>query len=385
MLATTPTLELLDRLVSFDSPSRNSNLGLIEIIRLYLAEHGVPCELVYDDSGTKANLYATLGPQDRAGIALLGHTDVVPVDGQTWSSDPFRLHCSDGRYYGRGTCDMKGFIAAVLGFVPRWMNTTLNTPLHLCFTYDEEVGCLGVRRLLGELKHRAVRPRLAIVGEPTEMRVITAHKGKPSRRCHVHGHACHSSLAPQGVNAVQYAAHLIVLLDRLAAEKVEQGPFDHDFDVPFSTVHTGVVSGGTALNIVPADCSFDFEIRNLPGDDPEPLLDILERRAEELRQIMRRISPEADIQFEPLSAFAALDMAPGAEVVTLAKGLVGANGHGKVAFGTEAGLMAEAGIPAVVCGPGSIAQAHKPDEFVSADQLALCERFLDRLTERAAA
>lgn len=378
--------EMIERLIAFDTTSRNSNLELIHFVRDYLAALGVESELVPDPSGTKASLYATLGPAEVPGIALSGHTDVVPIDGQDWSSDPWRVSERDGRLYGRGTCDMKSFVAVCLAFAPRFLESARSLPVHFCFSYDEEVGCIGVRPLLARLAARPVKPRLAIIGEPTSMKVVNAHKGKLSHRCRVQGFECHSSLAPQGVNAVEYAARLITHLSDMAQRKAAEGPFDPAYDVPYTTVHTGTVQGGTALNIVPKDCSFDFEFRHLPADDPRALMAEVVAYAEtELLPRMRGVSPQAAIAFEELSAFAGLDTPDDHEAVALAKALTGANATTKVAFGTEAGLIAQAGIPAVVCGPGSIEQAHKPDEFVALEQIALCEAFMERLCGRLAA
>jgi acetylornithine deacetylase len=373
---------MLERLIAFDTTSRNSNLELIRDVEQYLADLGIDCELTYDDGGGKANLFATLGPANKPGIALSGHTDVVPVDGQDWSSDPFDAVQRDGKLYGRGSCDMKGFLAACLAYAPKLLAARPKTPVHLCFSYDEEVGCLGVRKLLADLAQRPVKPSMVIVGEPTEMRVVNAHKGKLSMRATVRGLSCHSSLAPQGVNAVEAAARLTVFLSDLARRKAQEGPFDEAFDVPHTTVHAGVIDGGTALNIVPSECRLAFEFRNLPQDDPRDLLaEAVDFVRREVEPAMQAIDPATGFTFEELSAFPALDTEPDAAVVTLAKALARANDTGKVAFGTEAGLFAADGIPAVVCGPGSIEQAHKPDEFIALDQLAQCERFLDRLLD----
>jgi acetylornithine deacetylase len=378
------SLEMIRKLVSFDTTSRNSNLEIIDFIRDYLASHGVEARLVPDEAGKKANLYATLGPQDKPGIALSGHTDVVPIDGQEWSSDPWRIVERDGKLYGRGTCDMKGFIAIVLAMVPDFLAQPLATPIHLLFSYDEEVGCVGVRRLIELLKGLPVRPASVIVGEPTDMKVIVAHKGKKSVRCHVRGFECHSSLAPHGVNAIEYAAELIAYLNRMGRRLAADGPFDPSYDVAHSTVHTGVIQGGTALNIVPKDCHFDFEFRHLVGVDPEALFAELKAFAEkELLPAMRKVAPDTGVSWEDLSSFPGLDMPEEADLVVLAKSLAGANAVQKVAFGTEAGLFQQGGMPTIICGPGSIEQAHKPNEFVSLEQLALCEAFLGRLLKRA--
>lgn len=377
--------EMIERLIAFDTTSRNSNLELIDFVRDYLRGLGVESELVHDPSGTKANLYATLGPADRGGIALSGHTDVVPVDGQAWTRDPWKVVEQDGKLYGRGTCDMKAFIAICLAYAPRFLEQAKALPVHFCFTYDEEVGCLGVRPLLEHLASKPVRPRMAIIGEPTSMQVVNAHKGKLSMAARFHGLECHSSLAPHGVNAIEYAARLIVMLSDLGRRKAKEGPFDRAYDVPYSTAHTGTIEGGTALNIVPKDCHFEFEFRYLPTEDPRGLLqEVVDYAHQELLPQMREVFPEAGIDFEETSTFSGLNIPEDHEVVQLAKALTGANSTTKVAFGTEAGLISEAGIPAVVCGPGDIEQAHKPDEFIALDQIAQCEAFMDRLCEKIA-
>jgi len=378
------TRELMEQLVAFDTTSRDSNLDLVHFVRDYLSGHGVDSTIIRDADEPKANLYATIGPQDRPGIMLSGHTDVVPVDGQEWNSDPFRMVERNGRLYGRGTCDMKGFIALVLANIPEFLRRGLDTPIHLALSYDEEVGCLGVRHLIDLVNTLPVRPRMAIIGEPTEMQVIVAHKGKTDVNVHVRGFECHSALAPSGVNAVDYAAELIGHISRMARRVAEEGPFDDEFDVPHSTLHTGVIQGGTALNIVPKDCRFEFEIRNLPQQDPQPLLDEIYRfAADELEPRMRAVHPDTGISFDQGVQYPGLDMRPDDEAVTLVKALAGQNSHAKVAFGTEGGLFQQdAQIPCVICGPGSIAQAHKPDEYLSLEQLDAGQAFLGRLADR---
>jgi acetylornithine deacetylase len=341
---------------------------------------------VHDADGRKANLYATLGPPDRPGIALSGHTDVVPVDGQEWSSDPWRVTRRDGRLVGRGACDMKGFLGIVLACVPEFLRRGLHTPIHLAFSYDEEIGCVGVRRLLDVLRDMPVKPRACIIGEPTGMKVTVGHKGKKSVRCRVRGVEAHSSLAPRAVNAVEMAAEVIVHLRGMARRFAREGPFDDGYDVAHTTAHTGVIHGGTALNIVPRDCHFDFEFRYLPGEDVEAMFAEIRDHAERtLQPAMREISAEAGFAWEELSWFPGLATPVDSEIVELAKALSGSNSTIKVAFGTEAGLFDEFGIPTIVCGPGSIEQAHKPDEWVSLEQLALCETFMRRLMERVCA
>ena len=377
---------MIRRLVAYPTVSRDSNLALIDYVADYLSGHGIAVQLTYDDDRRKANLYATLGPQDRPGICLSGHTDVVPVDGQDWQSDPFETVERGGRLYGRGTCDMKGFLAVALAMVPEFLARDLKTPIHLALSYDEEVGCIGVRRLIDALDRMAVRPAMCIVGEPTGMKPVIGHKGKLSMRCRVRGLECHSSLAHTGVNAVEYAAELIVFLRAMAQARRTGGPHDHNFEPPYTTIHTGTVRGGTALNIVPRDCRFEFEFRHLPGDDPAALLaEVAGYANNTLLPAMRAVGGEATIEFEQIAAFPGLRIAETDPATELVKALSGANDTGYVSFGTEAGLFQTAGVPTVICGPGSIDQAHKPDEFIELDQLARCETFLRRMIERVSA
>lgn len=379
------TLRLLADLVGFDTTSRNSNLALIDYVERYLAEHGVASTRVPDETGRKANLIATIGPADVPGYVLSGHTDVVPVDGQDWSTDPFKLTRKGDRLYGRGTCDMKSFSAVALAKVPEMVKRPLARPLHLALSYDEEVGCLGVRGLIAEMNRWKVKPAACIVGEPSGMEVVIAHKGKRSVRCDVRGLAAHSSLAPLAVNAVEYAARLVTYISDVGRRLAERGPRDALYDVAWSTAHVGLIQGGVQLNIVPEDCWFEFEFRTLPEDDPEALVEEVAAYARrELEPAMKRIHPEAGFEFGLRSEFPGLDTPAEAPVVAFAKQLAGKNAHQKVAYGTEAGLFStQAGIPTVVCGPAVIDQAHKPDEFVELAQLDRCEAFLDRLIDAA--
>ncbi len=380
------TVDMLKALVSFDTTSYRSNLDLIDYVNGYLKGHGVDARLDFNSDKTKANLYAVIGAADRGGVALSGHTDVVPVEGQAWTLDPWRMCEKEGRYYGRGTTDMKGFIAVVLAAVPRLLNAPLSESVHICLSYDEEVGCVGVRSLLQYLSRQDYRPRICFVGEPTGMDVVIGHKGKLTTRCRVKGHACHSSLAPQGVNAVEYAAKAITYLSGMATRKEQEGPFDEIYDVPHTTIHTGVIQGGTMVNVVPEECRFSFEFRNLPADSPRDLLEEVQLFArEKLEPGMKAINPETGFSWEEDSSFPGLDTDPGAAVVDLARRFSGSTECRKVAFGTEAGGFDRIGIPAIVCGPGSIQQAHKPDEFIEASQLAACERFVDKLIEHLTA
>ena len=380
------SVEMLRRLIAFPTVSRDSNLDLIHYVRDGLKPFDTEIRLTHDDGKRKANLFATLGPRGEPGIVLSGHTDVVPTEGQPWDTDPFKMVEKDGRLYGRGSCDMKGFIACVLARVPECMERGLKTPLHLAFSYDEEVGCLGVGRMISDLMRAGVKPRACIVGEPTEMRQVIAHKGKKGYRCTVRGLAGHSAYAPLGVNAVEFAAEAIAFLKAMARRHRDQGPYDRGFDVAHTTVHTGVLRGGTALNVIPHECAFDFEFRHLPGDDPEALLrEFTDYLRNKLEPEMHPVHPPAGFAIEPLSDIPMLDTGPESEVVALAQELTGERDIGKVSFATEGSQFQRAGIPTVVCGPGSIAQAHKPNEYVSLDQIARCEAFLRRLADRLCA
>jgi acetylornithine deacetylase len=377
-------LEILATLVAFDTTSRNSNLGIIDWIERHLDGLGFESERIYDATGRKANLYATIGPRDASGYILSGHTDVVPVDGQDWSSDPFRLRVADGRAYGRGACDMKGFLAVCLAAAEGMATGGLKRPIHLAFSYDEEVGCVGARGIVEQLAERLVKPLACFVGEPTQMGVVIGHKGKRSVRVKVRGFACHSSLAPQGVNAAEFAALLVAHIRGLADKLATKGARDEMYDVPFSTPHVGIFRGGTVLNIVPDEAEIVFEVRTIGADDPDALVEGIVRYARErLEPRMKAINPAVGFDIDVFAGFPGLDTAPDAEVVTLAKSLAGSNRHAKVAFGTEAGLFQYvAGVPSVVVGPGSIDQAHKADEWIALTELEKCATFIKQLVER---
>ncbi|MGA8413234.1 MAG: acetylornithine deacetylase [Xanthobacteraceae bacterium] len=380
------TIEILEALVGFDTTSRNSNLALVEWVEAYLDRFGVTHERIPDESGTKANLWATIGPPDVPGIILSGHTDVVPVDGQSWSNDPFRLTERNGRLYGRGAADMKGFDACCLAAVPDMLAARLARPIHLAFSYDEEVGCVGVRSMIARLERAKVKPAACFVGEPTEMGVVIGHKGQRAFRVTVHGKSCHSSLAPHGVNAVEYAARLIAKIRDISVRLARSGARDPLYDVPYTTANSGVVHGGAALNIVPDLCTFEFEFRPLAADDVDGLVEeVMAFAREQLEPEMQVVDPAARIVFEPKSGWPGLETPVAFDVVGLGKTLAGRNEHSKVAFGTEAGLFALSGIPTVVVGPGSIDQAHKVDEYIAVTQLEACSAFLGRLTTHSCA
>jgi acetylornithine deacetylase len=376
-------LDLIRTLIAFDTTSRDSNLALIDWVRDYLAGYGIDSQLTFDDDRRKANLFATLPAQDgnatHGGIVLSGHTDVVPVDGQPWDTDPFEATQIGDRLYGRGTSDMKSFSAIGLAFVPEFLRRGLKRPVHFSLSYDEEVGCIGVRRLIADVSARGIRPGGCIVGEPTGMHLVVAHKGKKSYRCRVRGHEAHSSLTPRGVNAVQVACELVTFLTHMARRFRDRGSFDAAYDVPYTTVHTGVIRGGTALNIVPRDCSFEFEFRHLPFDDPDALLAEVKRFAATLLPEMHAVSPATHIEFDPLSVMPGFDTHGGSEIAAIGKACSGTHDFGKVSFGTEAALFHNADISTIICGPGHIEQAHQPNEWVSFEQLARCEAFMGRL------
>lgn len=378
------SLALIDRLVAFDTTSRLSNLALIDFVADYLAGHGIAARRVFDAGGTKANLYASIGPDVAGGIVLSGHTDVVPVDGQDWTSPPFTATRRDARLFGRGTADMKSFIAIVLALVPEMTARQLRVPLHLAFSYDEEVGCLGVHGLLELLRSGVPRPRAVIVGEPTMMRVVNAHKGVNAFRTTVLGLEAHSSATHQGVNAIQYAAEIVGFLHRLGEERQRQVVAPR-FDPPYTSVHVGTIQGGTALNIIPRECRIQWEFRGVPGERED---DIPARLGEFVRQSilprMHAVSRGTGVETVPLARVAPLLAANGSPAETLVMALAGTNETHAVSYGTEAGFFQESGIPAVICGPGDIAQAHKPDEFIALTQVAACEAFLRRLIDHVA-
>lgn len=376
---TDSTLNLLRQLVGFNTVSRESNLGLIEWARDYLQRLGAHVRLTYDTSGKKANLFATYGDAPGFGTVFSGHTDVVPVDGQAWHTDPFLATLKGDRLYGRGTCDMKGFIAVCLARLPHFAHARLQRPLHVALSYDEELGCLGVGNLLADLNAHGIAPTACVVGEPTAMQPVMAHKGKRAYRCCVQGLAAHSSSPARGINAVDVAAELIVKLREIAERLRTTEAWDPDFDVPYSTLVTTLIEGGNAVNTVPEHCNFVFEHRFLPGGQPQRIIDELNAYIDQvLAPQMKAEDGRGHVRFETLSAYPGLAGTPSDEPVAQAMRILGEARARKVGFGTEAGLFAAAGIPAVICGPGDIAQAHKPDEFITLDQLARCEAFFDR-------
>ncbi|UYG06623.1 acetylornithine deacetylase [Halomonas sp. M4R1S46] len=382
----TDAAQLLETLVGFATVSRDSNLDLIAFVEDYLDRHGVEHWRVDNDDGTKANLLARIGPAVEGGVVLSGHTDVVPVDGQPWSSDPFVLRDGgDGRLYGRGTCDMKAFIACALAEVPRWVTLDLERPLYLAFSYDEEVGCLGAPRLIERLLADHPRPAAVFVGEPTLMQPVVAHKGSTNLRTTVTGRAAHSSQVNQGVSAIHVAARLVTRIEDVMAELRAEGRVDEAFNVAHSSLHVGKIAGGTAINIMARECSFDWEVRHLPGDRFEDLLARVEAYADELQAEMHARAPETGIRTERLTnTVPALADDDNAEVLALCRALVGEVPSGAVAYATEAGQFQRAGLSTVICGPGSISQAHQPDEYLEIEQLEAGVAFMQALGRQLA-
>jgi len=377
------TVEWCRKLIRHQSVSMTPNLALIDEVKAFLDGLGYATLVVRDPSETKANLYATIGPDVAGGVILSGHSDVVPTEGQDWATDPYEIDIRDDKMYGRGSCDMKGFLACLLAKAETFKNADLRVPIHLAFTYDEEVGCLGVPSLVEAINNLPHKPAMCIVGEPTEMKVITQHKGKFSARAHFTGRSGHSSLPAEGVNAVEFASEFVVYLRKLGRECRESGPHDDEFVPNHTTFHTGVIKGGTQLNIIPQNCFVDFEFRNLPNDDREALkAKIYDYIENTLQPEMREIYEDVGIEVEVVSDMPGLATGDDEEVTKLVMALTGANTTGKVSFGTEAGAFSALGdIPTVVCGPGNIEQAHKPDEFIELDQLGRCEVFLDKLLD----
>ena len=374
-------LEILKRLLAFDTVSSESNMALIDYVRELLLSKGIDSLVVKDETGKKANLFASTGPQTLPGILLSGHTDVVPAAGQAWTLEPFQATLQDGRIYGRGSCDMKGFIALAIDCMLDAADLNLTRPLQLALSHDEEIGCVGVRRLLDVLHLAPQRPFLCLIGEPTNMQFVLGHKGKGSYRTYCRGLEAHSSLAPRSVNAIHVACDFIAALRDSQRQLQEQGAQDTDYDVPYTTVHVGQIGGGRALNIVPNLCTLDFEVRNLPADDLDQFLAQMQERAELIVREARLLSSVAAIEIETLNVYPGLDTHPSVEAVRFLKNFAAPDtGVSKVSFGTEGGLFKQRlDVPVVVCGPGSIEQAHKPDEFIEVSQMEAGERFLQGL------
>ena len=374
-------IELIEKLVGFPTVSRDSNMALIDFVRDYLSEQGVASKLVPNEDGSKANLYATVGPEVEGGVVLSGHTDVVPVDGQPWDSDPFQIRVADDKLFGRGTCDMKSFIAVGLALVPEMLEKPLRRPIHFALSYDEEVGCKGAPDMIERMAAELPSSRAVIVGEPTNMTIVNAHKGMIGCETVVTGYEAHSSQTHRGVSAVMNAARLISFIDEMAREAAEQRRSAEGFEPPHTSLHVGTVRGGTAMNIISRECRFQCDLRNIPEDDPQEYLERFETRCGELRAEMQAVSPQADIVNTFDYHAPGLKPEPGGAAEDLLRVLTGLNDTGVVAYCTEAGQFQEAGFSTIICGPGSIDQAHQPNEYVERSQVERCEEVLRRLVD----
>lgn len=388
------SLDWLTRLIAFDTVSRHSNLALIHDVRAYCEQLGLTVDLTFNEAKTKANLFVTVPAGENAdqinnGLVLSGHTDVVPVDGQDWTSEPFTATIRGDKLYGRGACDMKGFIACALTILPQAVQLSssgqLRRPLHLALSFDEEVGCLGAPLILADLKARGITPDYCIVGEPTNMAMVVAHKGIAVYRCRVHGKSAHSSLIGQGVNAISYASKLVGYVDTLAEELSTRDDNDALFTVPYSTLSVGTIHGGTATNIVPNLCEFTFDYRNLPHMTQDDILAPIQAKVAELNAQMQARAPETGIELMQEESVPAMTDNNSAELQSLIAALTGDDERHKVAYATEGGQFTNAGIPTIICGPGSIEQAHKADEYVELIEIKRCDGFLQKLLDSCTA
>ena len=379
-LMRTHTEEILQRLIGFPTVSRDSNLAMIDYIQDYLGQYGIKASLTYNDDRSKANLHAQFGPPGVPGVMLSGHSDVVPVDGQQWSVEPFSLTAKEQRLYGRGSADMKGFIAAVLAMVPVAVERNLARSIHLAFSYDEEIGCVGVHKMIDQLEYADPPPAFCIIGEPTEMQVAIAHKGKTGALCVCRGVEAHSALVTSGVNAIYMAADMVAAIRQIQQQIILARQYDDDYSVPYTSLHVGTIDGGTALNIIPKECRFKFEIRHLQSDDPQPIMAQIRSEAERIAAGYHQRFPAVDIEIDIFNQYPALNTEREADVVGFVQSLLHDDRHIKLAFGTEGGLFQRRlQIPTVVCGPGSMDQGHKPDEFIARSELARCDDFLAAL------
>jgi len=379
---TEPVLEILDRLIRFDTVSANSNLALIDYVQDFLTARGFDTHRIPDGTGQKAGLFARLGPAVEGGILLSAHSDVVPVDGQVWSVDPFRLTMNDNKLFGRGACDMKGYLAAMLACADKAAGLSFIAPLMLSISYDEEVGCVGIQQMKAQLAPLLGEPRLCVVGEPTQMQVAVGHKGKAAYRARFKGNQGHSAMAPQFVNALHLAMDFGRSLRNLQRDFTAHGAQDAAYDIPHSTVHMGKLSGGTALNMIPDSAVMEFELRHLASDPKSAFDASIAAAAAEISARYQGLSKEAAIEIERLTSYPGLDLSPDHEAVIEAQRLLSTKETIKVSYGTEAGVFADLDIPTIVCGPGSMAdQGHKPDEFVELSQLQQCQTMLGRMVD----
>jgi len=371
--------EMIDKLISFDTVSRHSNMELIDFVRDYLTGHGIESHLVPNGDGSKANLYASVGPEVPGGVVLSGHTDVVPVDGQPWDSDPFQMVDKNGKLYGRGTCDMKSFIAIGLSLVPDMVAAGLKKPIHFALSYDEEVGCVGAPSMVRAMAENLPRPQAVIIGEPTSMEIIHAHKGINGYITTVTGHEAHSSQVQRGVSAVMTAARLVTFIEDMMIDNSKNSLSSFPFVPDYTTLHVGVIHGGTAMNIISRQAEFCWDIRNIPENDPRDFVERFRAHCEPVIREMRKISPDCNIETVERSAAPALAPEPNGAAENLCRHLTGKNSVGVVSYGTEAGHFQELEFSTVVCGPGSIDQAHQPNEFIDISQVEASHKFIQKL------
>jgi len=372
------SFEILEKLISFPTISRSPNIELIEWVSNLLASFGVKTTILQNEDGTRANLFATTGEEEHGGIMLSGHTDVVPTEGQDWQTDPFKLTKLDGKLFGRGTADMKGFCASAIKILCDASNKKLKTPIHLALSFDEEIGCIGVRSLINMLKESPIKPQMCIVGEPTLLAVASGHKGKIALRTTCKGVEGHSALAPLALNALHLGVDFVNIIRNIQNEIIKNGKKDNDYDIPYTTLHVGKMQGGVALNIVPNICTIDWEIRNLAGDDPTTIIKQVKEYVDTL--LSNYQNPKAEIYWEELFSYPGLGTDLDADIISFVRSLTGTNNTIKVAFGTEGGLFHnEVGIPTVICGPGSMLQGHKPNEFISVEQMNRCDLMMANL------
>lgn len=380
------SMKEIHELIAVDTTSRDSNLPLIENVVKKLDAYGISSQLIHNDEGTKANLLATIPAADgtrTGGIVLSGHTDVVPVDGQDWSSDPFDAQVRDGKLYGRGTCDMKGYLGVILAKLEQLTSAKLAEPIHLALSYDEEVGCVGAVSLVQKIVDENLAPRGCFVGEPSSMRAIRGHKSMNVFRAEFNGVAAHSSLPSEGVNAISYALRFANFVEEVSAELRSNGPRDQSFIEPTTTMNVNKFDGGIAVNTIPSQAVVHFEYRSLAVVDREALTGRFRDEAAKLEAEMREQNPACSVKFVQQAGAPGLDTAPDEEIVSFAASCGAIATDEKVTYGTEAGLFAAAGIPTVVCGPGDIAQAHAPDEYIELEQIVACENFIDSLIAKA--
>lgn len=372
------SFEILEKLISFPTISRSPNIELIEWVSNLLTSFGVKTTILQNEDGSRANLFATTGEEEYGGIMLSGHTDVVPTEGQDWQTDPFKLTKLDGKLFGRGTADMKGFCASAIKILCDASNKKLKTPIHLALSFDEEIGCIGVRSLINMLKESPIKPQMCIVGEPTLLAVASGHKGKIALRTTCKGVEGHSALAPLALNALHLGVDFVNIIRNIQNEIIKNGKKDNDYDIPYTTLHVGKMQGGVALNIVPNICTIDWEIRNLAGDDPTAIIKQVKKYVDTL--LSNYQNPKAEIYWEELFSYPGLGTDLDADIISFVRSLTGTNNTIKVAFGTEGGLFHnEVGIPTVICGPGSMLQGHKPNEFISVEQMNRCDLMMANL------